>query len=261
MGSLRIVELWDLLVCPSCRKQIRSSHRYGDLIKQKRGVIERLHTTVSGNIASKKQQDAFIEKVLSIFVPSHLCVRRYNNGPVSLLKRNSKCLPPMFEKLPTLLSKSCTNKTLSILEHEIRQYAIVKEHESLYKDHPELLTSLQQLITFFEATSPSAQKIRDTSCERQRLFQLYMISNLETVVLPPNKDHSVLMQLKDMLVFNQPELTLSNVSTHFDELQNVAHRARVRRFTRVDSKSLKPGRVNFINGVWTVCTNDHMHLL
>ena len=100
------------------------------MIKQKRGIIERLHTTVSGNIASKKQQDAFIEKVLSIFVPSHLLApshlfaRRFNDGPVSLLKRNSKCLPSMFEKLPTLLSKSCTNKTLSILEHEISQYAI-----------------------------------------------------------------------------------------------------------------------------------------
>ena len=136
---------------------------------------------------------------------------------------------------------------------------LLKEHESLYKDHPELLTSLQQLIAFFKATPPSAQKIQDISCERQRLFKLYMISNLETVVLPPNKDHSVLMQLKDMLVFNQPKLTLSNVSTHFDELQNVVHRARVRRFTGVDSKSLKPGRINFINDVWTVCTNGHIY--
>ena len=261
-GQLKDSRAVGPLVCPSCRKQIRSSHRYGDLIKQKRGTIERLHTTVSGNIASKKQQDSFMETVLSIFVPSHLLltgVRGFCEGPVSLLKRNSKLLPPMFEKLPTLLSKSCTNKTLSILENEISQYVMIKEHESLYKDHPELLTSLQQLIAFFKATPPSAQKVQDTSCERQRLFQQYMISNLEAVVIPPNKDHSVLMQLKGILVFNQPKLTLSNASTYFDELQNVARRAKVRRFTGVDPRSLKPAEVNFINGVWTVCTNGHIY--
>ena len=260
-GQLKDSRAVGPLVCPSCRKQIRCSHRYGDLIKQKRGTIERLHTTVSGNIASKKQQDSFIENVLSVFVPSrlHLLLKGFQEGPVSVLKRNSKLLPPMFEKLPTLLSKSCTNKTLSILENEISQYVMIKEHESLYKDHPELLTSLQQLIEFFKATPPSAQKTQDISCERQRLYQLYIISSLEMMVVPPNKDHSVLMQLKDVLVFNQPKLTLSNVSTYFDELQNVARRARVRRFIEVDSKSLKSAKVDFINGVWTVCTNGHIY--
>ena len=244
-GQLKDSRAVGPLVCPSCRKQIRSSHRYGDLIKQKRGTIERLHTTVSGNIARKKQQDDFIENILSVFVPSrlHLLLKGFQEGPVSVLKRNSKLLPPMFEKLPNLLSKSCTNKTLSILENEISQYVMIKEHESLYRGHPELLTSLQQLIEFFKATPPSAQKTQDVSCERQRLYQLYMISNLEMVVVPPNKDHSVLMQFKDMLVFNQPKLTLSNVSTCFDELQNVARRARVRRFIEVDSKSLKSAKV------------------
>ena len=169
-------------------------------------------------------------RLYGIFVPSHLLLkgaRVFQERPVSLLMRNSKLLPPMLEKLPTLLSKSCTNKTLSILENEINQYVMIKEHESLYEDHPELLTSLQQLIEFFKAMPPSAQKTQDIGCERQHLYQLYMISSLEMVVVPPNKDHSVLMELKDVLEFNQPKLTLSNVSTYFDELQNVARRARV----------------------------------
>ena len=64
-GQLKDSRAVGPLVCPSCRIQIHCSHRYGDLIKQKRGTIERLHTTVSGLIARKNQQDTFIEKVLS----------------------------------------------------------------------------------------------------------------------------------------------------------------------------------------------------
>ena len=254
------------LVCPSCRKQIRFSHRYGDLIRQKRSLTEKLHAFVSGSIASKKELDAFIQKVLNNFLPSQLLTKGAFRGifglqesPDLLLKKNIKLLPSMFKKLPTLLSKSCTAKTLSILENELSQYVLIKEHESLYADRPELLASLQQLKVFFETTPPSAQKSLDTFCERQRLYQLYMISNLEMVVPPTSKDHIVLMQHKEMLTFNQPKLTLPNVAVYFDELQSVARRAKVRRFTDVDSKNLKPARDSFINGIWTVCNKDHIY--
>ena len=254
-GQLKDNTVTGPLVCPSCRKQIRSSHRYGNLIKQNRGMIEKLHTTVSSKIASKKQQDAFIEKVLSNFMPSHFPPKEEHWSHEELAKKYFKRLPPMFEKLPTFPSKSCTKKTLGILENEIDQYVLIKNYESLYKGHPELMASLQQLLVFFKVTPPSAQKALDTYCEGQRIFLLWMISKLEVVILPSNKDYNLLKQLKEKLVFNQTKLTLPDVSTHFDELQNMAHRVK-KSFT---VHSLKPARANFINGIWTVCTKGHMY--
>ena len=245
------------LVCPSCRKQICSSHRYGSLIKQKRVMIERLHTAISNNLASTERRDAFIEKVLSNFVPSHLLLKK-PHGSHTILQKNSKYLPAMFKDLPTLFSQPCTSKCLSILENEIDQYVLIKKCESLYKNYPELLMSLQQLLVFFKETPPSAQKHLDTYCERQRIFLLWMISNLDKVVLPSNKDHNILAQVKEKLVNNQTRLTLPDVSTHFEELQNVTQRAK-RRFNGVDPDSLKPTRANFINGVWTICPNGHIY--
>jgi len=78
-----------------------------------------------------------------------------------------------------------------------------------------------------------------------------MISQLKGVI-PPH----FLKQRKEMLVFNQPKLTLPDVSAHFNELQKVAGRIR---FTGVDLRNLKPTRANFINGIWTVCNNGHVH--
>ena len=248
------------LMCPYCRKQIRFSHRYGNLIKQKQEMIKRLHTAVLHKLASEKQKDSLIVKVLSNFLPSQLLLKDTlpSHEKLLLLKKNSKhFLPKAFGKLPTVLSQSCTSKTLNILESEIDQYVLIKKYESVYRHHPELLTSMQELLAFFKETPPSAQKSLDVYCERQRIFLLSMILNLEVAVPPPNKDHSVLKQLKETLIFNQPKFTPPNVSTYFDELQKVARRAG-KRFT-VDSKSLKPSRVHFINGVWTVCSNGHVY--
>ena len=242
------------LVCPFCGRQIKSSYRYGNLIKQKREVIEKLHATISINRASKEQQDAVVEKVSSNFMP----IQFIFEGRRQRLKESSKQLPAMFKKLPTLLSKPCTAKTLSIVENEIDQYVLIKELESLYQGHPESLTSLQQLLEFFKEAPPSAQKTLDVYCEKQRIFLLWMISSLEVTVPSSNQDSNVLKQLKEKLVFNRPKLTLPDVSTYFDELQNMAHRVK-RSFAGVDSHSLKPARANFINGVWTVCTNGHVY--
>ena len=259
-GQLKDSKAVGPLVCPSCRKQIHSSHRYGNLIKQKRDIIERLHAAVSNNLASTKQQDAFIEKVLSNFLPSHLLLKAAHGSHdvlVLLLQKNSKYLPTMFKKLPTLLSQPCTSKTLSILENEINQYVLMKGYESLCMEDPELLTLFQQLVIFFKTTPPSAQKNLDTHCERHRIILLWMTSYLDKVDLPSNKDHNILKQLKERLVNNQPKLTPPDVTAHFDELQNVAQRAR-KRFTIADN-SLKPTRASFISGIWTVCPNGHIY--
>ena len=261
------------LVCPFCGRQIKSSYRYGNLIKRKREMIEKLHATTSNDFASKEQQDAVVEKVLSSFLLSQFASKEQQDsvfekfllnffpslaGRHQRLMEGSKQLPAMFKKLPTLLSKPCTTKTLSIVENEIDQYILIKEYESLYQGHPESLTSLQQLLEFFKATPPSAQKTLDVYCERQRIFLLWVISSLEVAVSSSNQDYNVLKQLKEKLVFNRPKLTLPNVSTYFDELQNMAHRVK-KSFAGVDSHSLKPSRANFINGVWTVCTNGHVY--
>ena len=262
------------LVCPSCRRQItnNSSYRYGNLIRQKRDMVGKLHATILNNLATKEHQDAFIEKVISNFLPSQLLKGTHErlalrwwsrDSPTRLidltLKRNCEHLPTMFEELPALLSRSrsCTQKSLNVLENEIDQYVLIKEQERIYKDHPKLSTSLEQLLAFFKATPPSAQKTQDVYCERERIFLLWMITSLEGAVPSSNKDYDVLMQLKEVLVFNKPTLTVSDVNTHFDKLQNVAHRAK-KRFAGVDPDRLKPARAIFINGVWTICPNGHI---
>ena len=248
------------LVCPFCRRQItsNSSYRYGNLIRQKRDMVGKLHATILNTLATKEHQDVFIEKVLSNFLPSQL-LKGTHERLASILKRNCEYLPIMFEELPALFSRSrsCTQKSLNVLENEIDQYVLIKEQERIYKDHPELSTSLQQLLAFFKATPPSAQKIQDVYCEKERIFLLWMIASLEGAVPSSSIDYNVLKQLKEVLVFNKPVLTVSDVNTHFDKLQNVAHRAK-KRFAGVDPDRLKPARAIFINGVWTVCPNGHI---
>ena len=264
-GQLKDSKAVGPLVCPFCRRQItgNSSYRYGNLIKQKREMIGRLHASVLNNLASKMQQDAFTEKVLSNFLPSQLpsklLLKETRGRSAFLFMKSCTFLPTMFEELPTLFprSGSCTQKSLNVLENEIDQYVLIKGKEGLYKDHLELSTFLQQLLVFFKATPPSAQKTQDVYCERGRIFLLWMISSLEVAVTSSSKDYSVLKQLKEMLVSNKPVLTVSDVSTYFDKLQDIAHRAK-KQFAGVDPDSLKPTRANFINGVWTICPNGHI---
>ena len=261
------------LVCPSCRRQItsNSNYRYGNLIRQKRNMVRKLHGAVLYKLATKKQKDAFIEKVLWNFLPLQVfrkgthekvafLLERYQERLFFLLERYRQYLPTVFEELPALLlpSRPCTQKSLNVLENEIDQYVLIKEWEGIYKDHPELSTSMQQLLAFFKATPPSAQKTQDVYCEKERIFLLWMIAGLEGAVPSSSKDYGVLMQLKEMLVFNKPALTVRDVNTHFDKLQNIAHRAKKWRCAGVDPDSLKPARAIFINGVWTVCPNGHI---
>ena len=65
----------------------------------------------------------------------------------------------MFEKLLTLLPSLVLEK----LENESDQYVLIKKYELIYKDHTELLSSLEQLLVHYKATP---KKTHDVYCER-----------------------------------------------------------------------------------------------
>ena len=242
------------LVCPSCRKQIHSSYRYGDMIKRRKEMIEKLRVTMK-ETASKRQRDVVIDKILSSCVPYFYDVE---GTSASVLRRHAKSLPPVFKKASeTLTSSDLSVRSLTILENEIDQYTILEKFTSLCEQFPDLQSSLKELLSFFKKTPSSVQKSNDISCERQRILFLWMINNLKSMVSSPNKDFLAMQQLQEGLLFNQPKLTLTSASKHYDDLQIIAKRLGKR--IRINAEQLQPNKAVFFSGVWTICPKSHIY--
>ncbi|XP_065913466.1 NFX1-type zinc finger-containing protein 1-like [Dysidea avara] len=241
------------LVCPSCRKQIHSMYRYGDIVKRRKEIIERLQATMN-KTADDKQRDVVIDKILSSFVPYFY---HEEGTSASVLRRKAKSLPPVFKKASeTLTSSDLSVRSLGILENEIDQYTILEKFTSLCEQFPDLQSSLKELLSFFEKTPPSVQKSNDVSCERQRIFLLLIITNLQSKISSTNKDFLAMQQLQEALRFNQPKLTLTTATKHYDDLQKV---------TKSSGKSitlpeqLQSNKAVFFSGIWIICPNIHIY--
>jgi len=242
------------LVCPSCRKQIHSCYRYGNMIKRRKEMNEKLCVTVKQTV-SIKQRDVVIEKILSSFVPYF-----YNDEDTftSVLRRHAKSLPPVFKKVSGILtSPNLTVRTLNIIENEIDQYTILEEFTLLCKQFPDLQASLKELLSFFKKAPSSIQKSNDVSCERQRILFLWMIDSLKLLDSLPSKDLLEMQQLQESLLSNQPKLTLISAIKHYDNLQIIAKRLGKR--IKLNAEILQPNKAVFFSGIWTACPNNHIY--
>ena len=210
------------LSCPDCNKEIHSSNRYGDLVKKGKEIIQSIRG-VMFEPATVERQQTIIEKVLFHFVPNHTGDIHYDEVE-RLLKQKRKYLPAVFKKPQRyLLASSLNSSQATILENEIDQYMLLKEYELLYEQYADLSASLQDLITFFVKTPPSAQKYQDVSCERQRIFLLWMISNITSVSIP--QEHTVVIeQLEEKLKISDQQLTLPTLATHYEKLQAITQK-------------------------------------
>ena len=243
------------LGCPACDKEIHSSYRYGDLVKKKKEIIQSIRD-IMFQPATIEMQQAIIEKVLSQFVPSQTGDIHYNEVD-RLLKKKRKYLPVVFKKPRRyLLASSLNSIQATILENEIDQYMLLKEYELLYQQYPDLSALLRELLTFFVKTPPSAQKSQDVSCERQRIFLLWMISNITSVSVP--QEHSaVIEQLKEKLKLNDPKLTLPTLAAHYEKLQAIAQK--LGKHFKVDVRHMQSSKTALTNGVWKVCPRGHVY--
>ena len=260
------------LVCPSCKKQIHSSYRYGEMIKKKKEMVERLLATMK-EAASENQRDAVIDKLLASFVPNAKStvsirkpVRNFLRGfpPIAesnsvLLMRNyAKRLPLSFKKASEILTSSrLSARSLNIIENEIDQYVILEKFIPLCEQFPDLQASLQELLCFCKETPPSVQKSNDVSCERQRILFLWMINDLKSKTSPSNENNLAMHLLQDGLMLNQPKLTLSSASKHYDDLQKIAKRLGKR--ITLNAEQLQPIKAVYFSGVWTTCLKSHVY--
>ena len=247
------------LVCPdpTCRKEIRFSYRYGDLVKKKKEIIQRIRDTML-EAATADQQQTIIEKLLSHFVPDleyteDIC----HNEVERLLKQKAKHLPVVFKKPKRyLLSPSLKSIQATILESEIDQYILLKQYEPLYEQYPDLLALLQELLKFFVKIQPSAQKSQDVSCERQRIFLLWMICSLTSATVP-QEDYVFMQQLKEKLIIDCSELTLPALATYYKRLQAIAQK--LNKHFEVDERHMQSSKTMIFNGVWRICPNSHIY--
>ena len=247
------------LVCPFCRKQIRFSHRYGNLIKKKKEMLRKLRNTMTEPV-SAQQQAATIKKV-SKFIPSHM----HTEGDavpdtllVSMLKKFTQLLPPIFQKVSSLFTSHQQKYENLIIENEADLYAYLKDMHKRYPESSETSTSLQELIVFFEKAPASAQKSHDVLSEALRIFVLQMASSLSPAIPQTGEDYVVIKELTEKLRVDQPRLSVSALTNHFDRLQKMAERFEIR-IDRVDLKCLQPTKAaNFTNGVWIICSNGHL---
>jgi len=242
------------LVCPACRKQIRFSHRYGNLIKRKKEMMRTLHNTMTEPV-SAEQQDATIKKVLD-FVPAYLHTNyEVPDTPlISLFKRFTQFLPPLFERVSSLFTHQHKYENL-IIESEVDLYAYLKD---MCKHHPEMSSTLQELIAFFEKAPPSTQKSQDVLSETLRIFLLQIISSLSSAMPKAGEDYIVVQQLTEILRVGQPRLSVSALTGHCDQLQKMAESLGIK-INKVDIKCLQLSTAaNFTNGVWIICSNGHL---
>ena len=228
------------LYCPSCRRQIHGSCRYGDMIKTRKEMIERSHAIMKENV-STEQRDAVIEKIHSNFPPG---------------KRQQ--LPYVFRMLTKTMvaSTPLLLGSLNVIENEIDQYISLEKCLPLCEQFPDLLVRLQELTAFFEKTSPSVQKHYDVSCEKQRILLLWMILGLRSVI-SVHKDAIVLNGLEENLNSNWPKLTLAAAANHYDELLKVAKKTK--HTIEIDAEHLQPIRAVFLSGVWIICPQNHVY--
>ena len=245
------------LMCPFCRKQIRFSHRYGNLIKRKKEMIRKLHTNMT-ELVSAEQQAVTIEKVLK-FIPTHMHAK-YESPDIplsSLVKSLTRILPPIFEKVSSLFTSQHKYENL-IIQNEADLYAYLKDTHKQYPELSEVSTALQELITFFEKAPPSAQKSQDVLSETLRIFLLQVISSLNSAVHSDHEDYVAVKELAEKLRVSQPRLSVSALSSHLERLQNVAEKLKLK-INKIDLKCLQPTKgANFTNGIWIVCSNGHL---
>ena len=248
------------LVCPYCRKQIRFSHRYGNMIKKKKEMLRKLRDTMNEPV-SAEQQAVTIKKV-SKFVSSHMHTE-YEVVPdtllASMLKRVTQFLPPIFKKVSSLFTPHQHKYENSIIENEADLYAYLKDMHKQYLESSETSTSLQELIVFFEKAPASAQKSHDVLSEALRIFTLQMVSSLRPAIPQTGEDYALVKELTKKLRVDQPRLlSVSALTNHFDRLQKMAEKLEIR-INRVDLKCLQPTKAtNFTNGVWIICSNGHL---
>ena len=245
------------LMCPFCRKQIRFSHRYGNLIKRKKEMIRKLHDNMS-ELVSAEQRDATIDKVLK-FVPTSMHAEYKASGTQlgSLLKTVTQYLPPIFAKVSSLFTHQHKYENL-IIQNEADLYGYLKDMHKRFPVQSDMSTSLQELITFFEKVPPSAQKSHDVLSEALRIFLLQMITSLSSTVPHDSEDCVVVKQLAKKLRICQPRLSVSALITHLDRLQKMAEMLQIK-VDKVDLKCLQPTKAtNFTNGIWIICSSGHL---
>ena len=245
------------LACPECGKEIHFSYRYGDLVRKKKEKIQSIRDTMF-EPATVDQQQAIIEKVLSQFVPDLEYTEDIHHNEVErLLRRKAKYLPVVFKKPKRyLLASALKSIQASILENEIDQYMLLKEYEPLYEQYSDLSASLQELLMMFVKTPPSAQKSQDVSCERKRIFLLWMIYSLTSITIP-QEHYAIIQQLKEKLIVNDSNLTLPALVAHYDKLQVIAQKLG-KRF-KVDERHMQSSKTITFNGVWRICPNSHVY--
>ena len=246
------------LACPAadCGKEIRSSYRYGNLVRKKKEVIQSIRD-VMFEPATVEQQQVVREKVLSHFVPDLEYTGDIHYSEVErLLKQKRKYLPVVFKNPQKyLLAPSLNSIQVSMLENEIDQYMLLKEYELLYEQYPNLKALLQDLLTFFVKVPPSVQKSLDVSCERQRIFLLWMISSLTSLSMS-QEHYAVIKQIEEKLELID-HLILPTLATHYDNLQAIAQK--LGKQFKVDARHMQSSKVVIINGIWMVCPNDHVY--
>ena len=246
------------LMCPYCRKVIRFSHRYGNMIKEKKGMLRKLHDTMNERV-SAEQQSATIKKLLK-FVPSHVQTENEyvpDSLLASLLRSFTQYLPPIFQKVSSLFINQHKYENL-IIENEADLYECLKGIHKQYPSSSEISTSLEELIKFFEKAPASAQKSHDVFSEALRIFLLQMASSLERAIPQTSEDYVYIDKLTKKLGVDQQRLPISVLTDHFDSLQKMAEKLKIK-INKIDLKCLQPTKAaNFTNGVWIICSNGHL---
>ena len=229
------------LFCPYCRKQIHSSYRYGNMIKERKQMIERSHAVMRERV-SMGQRDAVIEKIKAKFLPRDASTNPHD-------KTTKLLLPDVFNMMikATLKDSSILDGGVSIAENEIDQYSLLEECLPLCEKFPDLSVCLQELITFFEKSYPSAQKCYDVTREKQRILLLWMISTLESVIHGSHDSILSLQRLKATLKSNKPKLTLAAAAYHYDELLKLAEKTQ--HVIAIDAEHFQPVKAIFLSGV------------
>jgi len=130
--------------------------------------------------------------------------------------------------------------------------------KDMCKHHPEMSSTLQELIAFFEKAPPSTQKSQDVLSETLRIFLLQIISSLSSAMPKAGEDYIVVQQLTEILRVGQPRLSVSALTGHCDQLQKMAESLGIK-INKVDIKCLQLSTAaNFTNGVWIICSNGHL---
>jgi len=227
------------LYCPSCRKQIRYSYRYGEMIKTRKKMIERSHAIMKEPV-SIEQRDMVFEKVHSNF-----------SGKQQLPHLFKTLTKMMMTSTPLLLG------SLNILENEIDQYISLGKCLPLCEQFPDLLVRLQELIAFFEKTFPSVQKHYDVSCEKQRILLLWMMIGLKSIVSESCKDTIVLKRIEENLISNWPKFTMAAAASYYNDMFKIAKNAKLD--IEIDAEHFQPIKSISLSGVWTICPHNHVY--